>query len=618
MSKMAVPTTHDMPQAFNQLIFHEVWQDTAAQTDVPPDMPMPGALIKGKSAITPAVRSGSDRTLVLDTAPLAGDSQPIVNFGRGFYGPEHDASARGDRWTNGRGHAYFVTRLEAEEIHVDFYSPFPDATRLELLVSRLDDPAKQTFVPELHAEFWGKCNEVARLAIPVTLQPAELYRLTLISPAFIPDQASAPGDCLGLAVVAAEIVGRPFATAMKSVPGLSAAPVAQPKPEEALQPSDRLLRVQRITMMEDITRPSPDGVLRETANIAWFSKLLQYPVKRAVGPFPVCKLESPGAGEPDWRRLYQLNGYSTCESDWARLYGRTRLAPDSLELLDQAFSGALVLGFELPDVLVRYFLHRGIPYIDSIVHPARFLDDIFLGFRTNVPEVFEALRTYAIPEEQLYVQAGIHAATIARMRPVPASPNSCLLLGQTRIDKSLLCGDRVLSLDDFGNELRRLAREHGRIYFKRHPYAQKDPAIITQLQQDGLLEITEANTYALLCNENISKVVSISSGALYEAQYFGKEAQYLYQPCQRLAKETYAFDPWAFVGVYDAFYTPRFWADLLAAVCPVDNCPEVQVPAKTSRLRTSLQLYWGYNFLDHDILQNNLRGKQITDAAAVL
>ncbi len=599
---MAV-TTPDLLQSPNQLAFYEQWMEG----------PAPAGALSG--VVSP---SGSDRVLVLDTTPLSGNSQPIVTFGKGFYGPERDMGGRGDHWTNGRGNAYFFTRLEVEEIHLDYYSPFPDGTRLEMILSRLDDAAKQTFVTELHVEFWGKSHDISRLAIPLKLQPAALYRITLISPSFAPDPAAKPVECLGLAVVAAEVTGRPFTPVVKA-PGVALAGAGQGRGETsdlrtAVRPLARLQQVKRITISEDITRPSPDGVLRPTPNLAWFSKLLQYPVSRAVGGFPMGQLEYEGLGAPDWRRMYSLSGYSVCEADWARLSGRTSLDAECLEMLDRAFSGSLVLGFELPDLLIRYFLYRGIPYVDTIVHPARFLDDIFLAFRTNVPQAFEALRPYALPEEQIYVQAGIHAATVARMRPLPAPENSCLLLGQTRVDKSLIDGNRVLSLDDFRDELRQLAGEHSRIYFKRHPYAQENPAIVEELQREGILETTAANTYALLCNDNISKVVSISSGALYEAKYFGKKAQYLARPSFQLAGEGSRFDPWACIGVYDAFYTPRFWADVLSAVCPVDNCPEVHIPPKTSRLRTSLQMYWGYNFLDHDILLNNLQGKQITQA----
>jgi hypothetical protein len=594
--------TYNSTRSGNQLIFHEEWTELPAP---------PGAEAEL------VVSSRSDRVLVLDTAPIAGNSQPIDTFGRGFYGPECDSSGKGDRWTNGRGHAYFFTRLEVSEICLDFFSPFPDGTRLEMVLSRQDDPVKHSFVNEMHAEFWGKCNDVSRLVIPLKLQPATLYRLTLISPVFATGQAGKPGDGVGLAVVSAELLGCPFpATA-----DVETAEAAEPAPNEqsgqqsrvSLQPANCLMPVRQITITGDITRPYAEGDLHQRSNIAWFWRLLQYPVTRAVGSFPVGQLGGTSEGSPVWRSLYDCTGYSTSEADWVRLYSRTSLEPECLKLLDRTYAGSLVLGFGLPDVFLRYFQHRGIPYIDAILHPARFLDDVFLAFRTNVPQAFESLRTYAIPEEQLYVQAGIHAATVARMGPLAAPANSCLLLGQTRFDKSLIQENRRLSLDDFRDDLRRLAGEHSRIYFKRHPQACEDPAIVEQLRQEGVLQTTEANIYSLFCSENISKVVSISSGASYEAQCFGKQTQYLYRPSCQLANESSAFDPWAYIGVYDAFYTPRFWTDLLAPVCPVDNCPEISLPRKTSRLRTSLQSYWGYNFLDHDILLNHGQGQENAD-----
>ncbi len=591
-------TDPNSPQSSTQLVFCEEWADLPLSPNAGNEFALPRS---------------SDRTLVLDTTPIAGNSQPIDTFGRGFYGPEYDSSGRGERWTNGRGNAYFFTRLEVTEISLDLYSPFPDGTRLEMLLSRQNDSRQHTFENELHVEFWGKCNGVSRLTIPLKLRPRTLYRMTIISPVYAPDQSRRAHECLGLAVVAATLHGCPYAEAPEVLEAVAQEAVRTDL-RIPLRPATRLAAVEKITITGDITRPYPDGTPHQRTNIMWLWRLLQYPVTRAVGNLPVASLGCVSEGTPVSPDIYDHTGYTPCEADWVQLYSRNSLEPACLELLDRTYSGALVVGFELPDMLLRYFQHRGIPYIDTMLHPARYLDDIFLAFRTNVPQAFEALRTYAVPDEQLYVQAGIHAGTVVRMKPAAMPDNSCLLLGQTKVDKSLIKDSRVLSLDDFRDDLRRLAGEHSRIYFKRHPYHLEDPAVIAELQQEGVLFLTEANTYGLFCNEHISKVVAISSGALYEAQFFGKRTEYLYHPTYTLGNDTSAFDPWTYIGVYDAFYTPRFWTDLLAAVCPVDNCPEVNIPRKTSRLRTSLQAYWGYNFLDHDILQNNLQGRIITEA----
>ncbi len=592
---------YDEQQSGNQLIFHEEWTDLSVHS--------------GAGAESP-VDPGSDRALVLETAPINANSQPIETFGRGFYGPECDSGGKGDRWTNGRGHAYFFTRIEAAEICLDFFSPFPDGTRLEMVLSRQDDSVKHTFVNEMHVEFWGRCNDLSRLVIPLKLQRAALYRLTLISPVFVTEHAGKPSNSVGLAVVSAELVGCPFpaGAGMGAENRDASSPSAkqEKKPRVPLEPADKLMPARQITITGDTTRPYPCGDLHQRNDIAWFGRLLQYPVSRAVGSFPVVPPGSASATFEVLQSIYDCTGYTVGEADWARLFGRTSLEPECLALLDRTYSESMVLGFGLPDVFLRYFQHRGIPYIDAILHPARFLDDVFLAFRTNMPQAFEALRTFAIPEEQLYVQAGIHAATIARMNPLALPANSCLLLGQSRGDKALIDGNRMLTLEDFRDDLRRLASEHGCICFKRSPFAGEDPAIIEELRQEGVLQVTEANPYVLYCNENISKVVTISSGAAYEAKCFGKETRYLYRPSCQLGDGNSAFDPWAYIGVYDAFYTPRFWADLLAGVYPVDNCPEVCIPAKTSRLRTSLQSQWDYSFLDHDILLSNLQGKQVT------
>jgi len=179
-------------------------------------LPLPQPFIFREVAIEPLESSSAaassamlcgPTSLELDTTPLHGDTQEVEAFGLGYYGPEWKLSDEGAHWTNGRGHAYFIPRLAASELWIDYRSPFPDDTRFELLLGRLEDALTQTFIQEMHVEFRGTRNRLTRLVLPLELAHSGLYCLTLLSPT-VP--SARLNLALGLGVVSIKLMGRPF------------------------------------------------------------------------------------------------------------------------------------------------------------------------------------------------------------------------------------------------------------------------------------------------------------------------------------------------------------------------------------------------------------------------
>jgi len=165
---------------------------------------------------------------------------------------------------------------------------------------------------------------------------------------------------------------------------------------------------------------------------------------------------------------------------------------------------------------------------------------------------------------------------------------------------------------DFPEAIQRIVSQHQRTYFKRHPYASNDEKVVKQLLRSGSVELTDENIYRLLCHDNIQEVFSISSSVVYEAQFFGKKGTYLLQnPLKLYDPSAPDFDPETFVPIYDDFFSPGFWSELLRSRCAVRPCADLRLPAKTSRLRISAQSHWGYNFLDYEILLQNMIGEKV-------
>ncbi|MCH8268974.1 MAG: hypothetical protein IH846_15805, partial [Acidobacteria bacterium] len=364
----------------------------------------------------------------------------------------------------------------------------------------------------------------------------------------------------------------------------------------------------KIVFTGDVLRPMPDGNSHQALNIQWLADLLRYPVSMAADAELDVHLWDAGKGSIDGPRFYELNGSTVSPENWGRLFDAKEISLSSAEYLGTFFEDAVVVGFELPDVMIRLFQARGVPYLDFFIHPVRYLDDLFFGIRTNVAEMFAVLKRHALPEELFHLQAGIHKATMRRVPPLQIMPNSCLFVGQTPVDKSLLVNGNVLSVENFSGQIKQIARSYQRVYFKPHPYGSEEGRIMKVLGGTGKAEITRANVYHLLAQDNIQEVFGISSSVLYEAEYFGKKVTHLSKNRLSLyGPQRASFDPWTFVPVFDAFYNPRFWSELLGSVCAVKECPDLKLSPKSSRLRTCLHIFWGYNFLDSEILLHNIK-----------
>jgi organic radical activating enzyme len=164
-------------------------------------------------------------TMVLDTAPLHSTSQTIDKFGFGWHGFEPRLLDRGGRWTQGNAHAYFFTRLDVSEIALDFYSPFAETIPFQMVVSRYDS-SSSAFATEHLVEFFGLADNFSSLRVPLRLKPQAFYRVSLLSPTWVPAKSFANQDFrrLGLAVFSAQLHGTPLPA---TVPGSATRPLGQ-------------------------------------------------------------------------------------------------------------------------------------------------------------------------------------------------------------------------------------------------------------------------------------------------------------------------------------------------------------------------------------------------------
>lgn len=352
------------------------------------------------------------------------------------------------------------------------------------------------------------------------------------------------------------------------------------------------VEVERVVFVADLFRrgifspPPPPG----KAKIDAIHRLLGWQLEEATG-LPVGVV-----AEIDTERFYGLNDIERSASGWATLCRVTTFEPPALEMLRELFEGSLVVGFELPESLVGAFSALEIPYVDLVMHPVRYLDDIFLAARSGCPQVYERLLEYRLDEGHFRMHAGLFRCRAALTNTQRLEEGSLLFFGQTPVDRSLIGRGRVVALSDFKERFERLCGEHPRVYFKRHPMAKDDANELAYLESIANVERIEENSYALLARDEIEKVCAISSGTLVEARYFGKTVESLLEPIYAFAGEgsDLGYDARKFVSVLGHYFEPRFWSRILSPLVRTQPCAELVSAERPNRLRDAFNLYWAY------------------------
>ncbi len=229
------------------------------------------------------------------------------------------------------------------------------------------------------------------------------------------------------------------------------------------------------------------------------------------------------------------------------------------------------------------------------IHPIRFADDIFFNFYTNSDQLRDKLRRYEVDYRLFYHQADIIKATYLKsVKKEKIEESSLLLIGQTERDKVLFDGSKYLSLLDYIDEIKKVAKRYNKVYFKPHPYAKNSKKIYRALKKElGNMEIVYDNIYHLLSSRQILHVCAINSSVLYEAKYFKKDVTFLHKPTFDFHNQD--------IGVYGDYFCSTFWSDIL----DVED-KGVTLPFVPNRLRKSLNDFWGYNTIDNEIILKDI------------
>ena len=359
----------------------------------------------------------------------------------------------------------------------------------------------------------------------------------------------------------------------------------------------------KIIVTGDIFRSDPHGNGSQDININWLHAALK-PCLNLATSLPVEKHLFSQQDASLTKCGYQMLNEATSLQSWAKLFKTKEFSEEFLMSVWLSFRNSLVVAFELPENL-RYALDiLNIPFVDIIIHPVRFLDDIVFGVRSNNREISQLLCQYLIPDESILIQAGIVLASVSRLGRIKIPGRAALFAGQTTDDKVLINDGKFYQVGDFIDRLSAVANEYDTLVIKAHPYS-KDPFEATSISR--LFEnclVVDNNFYFLMSHENIEAVYSISSSTSIEARYLGKQGHHLADYPFRFTEEfnDAEFKLGSFFTVDDAIFSADFWRNILSPILPTSALTGVRIPKKANRVRTSLRSFWGFNFVDTDII----------------
>ena len=359
----------------------------------------------------------------------------------------------------------------------------------------------------------------------------------------------------------------------------------------------------KITFTGDIFRSNHLGNGSQDININWLASALSPSLKLASS----LKIQKELFSRRD-TSLTQ-SGYQAIDSEvsleaWAKLFKYKKLDRDFLMNVWLSFRDSIVIAFEIPEILRDALDTLGIPFIDIIIHPVRFLDDIVFGIRSNHREISQLLTQYVLPEESILMQAGLVMATMSRLPRLEISGKAALFAGQTTDDKVLINQDKFYKVSDFCDRFAEISASYDTLLIKAHPYSLDPFEAVSISRLFANCQIVKDNFYYLMSHDNIESVYSISSSTSIEAKYLGKQGFHFSDYPFHFTEEynEAEFKLGSFFTVDDVIFSADFWRNILAPLVSTTPLTNLRLPKKPNRIRTSLRSFWGFNFVDTDII----------------
>lgn len=219
------------------------------------------------------------------------------------------------------------------------------------------------------------------------------------------------------------------------------------------------------------------------------------------------------------------------------IYQETAESLDSISFNEAIFEVDLIIGFEISPALCQLYEKRKIPYLNFFIHPVRFLPDLLWQISTNDISIYNRL------SDMQPVITGIEEA-INQIKFKSAAYQQSLqnhfihgkvaaIFGQSPRDSSIIVNKSYRNLYDYKEEIAALTSGCDDIIVVPHPCESDNIPLIKLIRYLGKGKICNFYSYALLADDRIGKVITLSSSIGIEAQYFNKEVNFLIGPALR-------------------------------------------------------------------------------------
>lgn len=372
---------------------------------------------------------------------------------------------------------------------------------------------------------------------------------------------------------------------------------------------------QHIACVEDLVRPRE---LLGAFPTPLFT-LISEPIRQATQQYVHF---ASGEGIPrtfapnfDWTTFTRL-AFSEGQTSWEELNFSIPL-PARQYLRDCIPPNALLIAVEMPAWFSNLCKEFDIGYLDIRISPLRFARDFYVALDTNDAKIYDRIRSYAIFQEEVLLEAAAVSASVRKLffdlekggQYSFDIDNTLVYVGQTSFDAAIIGHEgRHLRCQDFADQLQRLTTQSSkRLLYKPHPY---DAGFATEERQ-ALETITGRsiplclnNSYQLLGSTASVEFISISSGVLQEAFFFGKTVHCLHKPHVPLAYPDDVRQEGHFLQVhFEDIQSPGFWHQILMPEKPAPRLSRLPVLAPNYG-RELLDTWWDYS--KHKIWQRAL------------
>lgn len=331
------------------------------------------------------------------------------------------------------------------------------------------------------------------------------------------------------------------------------------------------------------------------------------------------KIFGTGKNAFDIEKLFNICELDVSNESWAKIFGSC--LDDSIfkkaeQFILEAYKGYdFIIGFELPDIFIEVFNKNQIPYIDGFLHPIRFYNDLIICFRTNVPRINRILpgKEYFFSRNNIYNNTNFERAKLYITRGLGLQDNSCLFLGQTNVDKSIIKDGKIFSIFDFKERFENLGNAYEKVYYKIHPFMAQNEELVNYLNSLDFVEIVDQaqekysdyNMYRMIMQKSIKKTYSITSSGCYEADFIGKDSEWFLEYPFKIvensqeARTISAYESSEFIPVKPKMiFNQQFWLDILEKNANDVIDKDLEVGYVPGQIRNSSGMKWGYKFFE--------------------